>query len=268
VESKLGPLGTSATEWPIVPALRDCDGEFSGMKIVRGNRSIRRKLAPVPLCPPQIPLVKPVLEPGPPRWEVSDQPLELWRGLPEPLTSMTDAHFRCSFSIVSSLLSRIRWSNCYDSLICASQQNSSVHIFLIFPPIVSGSTTWFISQYHQLIKSQFDRIREDLYCLYPPYLFSYVNTLIFSDKPRFPLLFYFPSIMKYGAWKVHFCLSILNFCPSRGHNYDPTWENLCIICCTDTIYEYWVFKFYVCDTFLSSTEILFCNKVVPRQPRG
>jgi hypothetical protein len=57
VESKLGPLGTSATEWPVVPAPGDYDdGEFGGMKIGRGNRSTRRKPAPAPLCPPQIPL--------------------------------------------------------------------------------------------------------------------------------------------------------------------------------------------------------------------
>jgi hypothetical protein len=49
LESKLGPLGTSATEWPIVPAPGDYDdGEFGGMKTGRGNRSTRRK--------PQIPL--------------------------------------------------------------------------------------------------------------------------------------------------------------------------------------------------------------------
>jgi hypothetical protein len=53
----MGPLGMSATEWPIVPApgVYD-DGEFGGMKICRGNRSTRRKPAPAPLCPPQIPL--------------------------------------------------------------------------------------------------------------------------------------------------------------------------------------------------------------------
>jgi hypothetical protein len=56
VESKLGPLSTSAIYWPIVPAPGDCeDGEFGGMND-RGNRSIRRKSAPAPLCPPQIPL--------------------------------------------------------------------------------------------------------------------------------------------------------------------------------------------------------------------
>jgi hypothetical protein len=50
----LGPLGTAATNRPIVPAPGDYDdGEIGGM-IGRGNRSTRRKHAPVPLCPPQI----------------------------------------------------------------------------------------------------------------------------------------------------------------------------------------------------------------------
>jgi hypothetical protein len=54
---KMVPLGTSATEWPIVPAPGDYDdGEFGGMKIGMGNRSTRRKHAPAPLCQPQIPL--------------------------------------------------------------------------------------------------------------------------------------------------------------------------------------------------------------------
>jgi hypothetical protein len=53
----LGPLGTSATEWPIVPTPGDYDdGKFGGMKIGRGNRSTLRKLAPAPHCPLQIPL--------------------------------------------------------------------------------------------------------------------------------------------------------------------------------------------------------------------
>jgi hypothetical protein len=43
--------------WPIVPAPGDCeDEEFGGIKIGRGNRSTRRKHAPAPLYPPQIPL--------------------------------------------------------------------------------------------------------------------------------------------------------------------------------------------------------------------
>jgi hypothetical protein len=57
VESKQGPTGTSAAEWPIVPAPGDYDdGEFGGMKIGRVNLSTRTKSAPAPLCPPQIPL--------------------------------------------------------------------------------------------------------------------------------------------------------------------------------------------------------------------
>jgi hypothetical protein len=50
----LGPLGTAATNRPIVPATGDYDGEIGGM-IGRGNRSTLRKPAPVPLCPPQSP---------------------------------------------------------------------------------------------------------------------------------------------------------------------------------------------------------------------
>ena len=54
---QLDPLGTAATDWPIVPAPGDYDdGEFGVMKIGRGNRSTRRNPAPAPLCPPQIPL--------------------------------------------------------------------------------------------------------------------------------------------------------------------------------------------------------------------
>jgi hypothetical protein len=52
---QLGPLGTAVINRPIVPAPGDYDdGEIGGM-IRRGNRSTRRKPAPVPLCPLQIP---------------------------------------------------------------------------------------------------------------------------------------------------------------------------------------------------------------------
>jgi hypothetical protein len=51
----LGPLGTAASNRPLVPAPGDYDdGEIGGM-IGRGNRSTRKKTAPVLLCPPQIP---------------------------------------------------------------------------------------------------------------------------------------------------------------------------------------------------------------------
>jgi hypothetical protein len=59
VESKLGPLVTSATYWPIVlvPAPGDCeDGEFGGMKIGRGAEVLGENLPPESPCPPQIPL--------------------------------------------------------------------------------------------------------------------------------------------------------------------------------------------------------------------
>jgi hypothetical protein len=58
---RLSPLGTPATIWPIVPAPDDDDddddecGALGGMRFGRGNRSTRRKLAPVLHCPPQIP---------------------------------------------------------------------------------------------------------------------------------------------------------------------------------------------------------------------
>jgi hypothetical protein len=55
---RLSPLGTAATTGllyqPQMIDDRDC-GEIHGMKIGRGNRSTRRKPAPAPLCPPQIP---------------------------------------------------------------------------------------------------------------------------------------------------------------------------------------------------------------------
>jgi hypothetical protein len=52
---QLGPLGTAATNRPIVPAPGDYDDGRIGGMICRGNRSTRRKPAPVPLCPPQTP---------------------------------------------------------------------------------------------------------------------------------------------------------------------------------------------------------------------
>jgi hypothetical protein len=68
---QLGPLGTAATNRPIVPAPGYYDdGEIGGM-IGKGNRSTRIKPARVPLCPPQTPHAA-RREPGPPRWEAND----------------------------------------------------------------------------------------------------------------------------------------------------------------------------------------------------
>jgi hypothetical protein len=56
-ESKLSPLGTSATNWHVVPVPGDCeDGVFGGNENWQGNRSTRRKPAPAPLFSLQIPL--------------------------------------------------------------------------------------------------------------------------------------------------------------------------------------------------------------------
>jgi hypothetical protein len=55
---RLSPLGTAVTTGLLYQHQRidydDC-GAIGGMKIGSGNLSIRRKPAPVPLCPPQIP---------------------------------------------------------------------------------------------------------------------------------------------------------------------------------------------------------------------
>jgi hypothetical protein len=53
--SPIGSIQHCGHQWPIVPAPGDYDdGEVSGM-IGRGNWNTRRKLAPMPLCPPQTP---------------------------------------------------------------------------------------------------------------------------------------------------------------------------------------------------------------------
>jgi hypothetical protein len=51
----LDPLGSAATNRPIVPAPFDYDDGNIGGMIGRGNRSTLRNPTPVPLCPPQTP---------------------------------------------------------------------------------------------------------------------------------------------------------------------------------------------------------------------
>jgi hypothetical protein len=57
VRLTMSPLGTSATVGLLYqPRMSDDDyGAVGGIRIGRGNRSTRRKPAPVPLCPPHIP---------------------------------------------------------------------------------------------------------------------------------------------------------------------------------------------------------------------
>jgi hypothetical protein len=55
---RLSPLGTAATTGLLYQTQMIDDGDCGatgGMKIGRGNRSTRRKAAPAPFCPPQIP---------------------------------------------------------------------------------------------------------------------------------------------------------------------------------------------------------------------
>jgi hypothetical protein len=69
----VGPLGKSATNWPTVIAPGDYEDQgFGGMMTGRGNRNNRRKSAPFPLSPPQIPHELTGCEPGPSRWEARD----------------------------------------------------------------------------------------------------------------------------------------------------------------------------------------------------
>jgi hypothetical protein len=55
---RLSPLGTAATTGLLYQPKMIDDGDFGAideMKTGRGNRNTRRKPAPPPLCPPQIP---------------------------------------------------------------------------------------------------------------------------------------------------------------------------------------------------------------------
>jgi hypothetical protein len=74
VESLLGSLGTSATEWHIVPAPGDCDDvEFLAEWRFAGETEVlRENLLQRHFVYHKSHLPDPGLEPGPPRWEASD----------------------------------------------------------------------------------------------------------------------------------------------------------------------------------------------------
>jgi hypothetical protein len=67
---QLGPLGTVATNRPIVPAPRDYDDGAVGGMIGRGNRSTWTEPAKCHFVHHK-PHMLPGREPGPPRWEAS-----------------------------------------------------------------------------------------------------------------------------------------------------------------------------------------------------
>jgi hypothetical protein len=63
----------SATNWFIVRTLDDYEaGEFGEIMIGRVKSKYSEKLAPMPLCQPQIPHDVTGREPGPPLWEASN----------------------------------------------------------------------------------------------------------------------------------------------------------------------------------------------------
>jgi hypothetical protein len=72
--SFISPLGSSATIWIISqPRMIDDEcGAVGGMRIGRGDRSTRTKLAAVPLCPPQIPHDLKRALTRPPWWEAGN----------------------------------------------------------------------------------------------------------------------------------------------------------------------------------------------------
>jgi hypothetical protein len=70
---RMSPLGTSAIIWAIVPSPGDdkC-GAVGGMRNGRGDRSTRKKPAPVPLVRHKTHITRPGMEPGLPRWKAGN----------------------------------------------------------------------------------------------------------------------------------------------------------------------------------------------------
>jgi hypothetical protein len=71
-EVQLGPLGTAATNRPIVPTPGDYDGEKLMMEWLAGETEVLGENLPQYRFVHHKPLMLPGHEPGPPRWEASD----------------------------------------------------------------------------------------------------------------------------------------------------------------------------------------------------
>jgi hypothetical protein len=69
------------------PGIMDECREVGGIRISRGDRSTRRKLAQGHFVHRKSHMIWPGIEPGPPRWEAGDRPPELWMALPRDRTS-------------------------------------------------------------------------------------------------------------------------------------------------------------------------------------
>jgi hypothetical protein len=105
--SQIGSTRHYGHQWPIVPAPGDYDDGEIGKMIDRGTEVLGENL-PQKRSAHHKPHMLPGREPGPPRWEASNQPLELRHGLgcpanpiinPKPIvTRMCESVLASSFT--------------------------------------------------------------------------------------------------------------------------------------------------------------------------
>jgi hypothetical protein len=126
---QLGPLGTAATNGPIVPASGDYDdGEIGGM-IGRGNGSTRRKSAPVPLCTPQTPHAARMRTRAA---AVGSQRLTTWATARPTFRLTAEFQLLCILSCVcgTEIHTRSRRALCLEHTAFPSLENNSLGIIL------------------------------------------------------------------------------------------------------------------------------------------